>query len=122
MAKNYIKQSSPITIPTDDNKLIEEHFGNASTGDDAFSMAHMVAPPGWSEPAQEPEFDEITIMVSGRKRVIIDGETVEIREGESLLVHAGARVQYSNPYDDPAEYFSVCLPAFSPERVHRDET
>ncbi|MBS1272169.1 MAG: hypothetical protein MAGBODY4_01308 [Candidatus Marinimicrobia bacterium] len=121
MDKNYIKQTSPVTIPTDDEKLIEEHFGNASTGEDAFSVAHMVAPPGWSEPPQEPEFNEITIMISGKKHVTIDGDEVELSAGESLLVRAGARVQYSNPFDEPAEYWSVCLPAFTPERVNRKQ-
>ena len=118
--KNYIKQTSPITIPTDDDKLIEEHFGNASTDEGTFSVAHMVAPPGWSEPAQEPDFDEITIMISGKKYVTIDGDDLEISAGETLLVRAGARVQYSNPYEEPVEYWSVCIPAFSPEKVHRE--
>jgi len=120
MDKNYIKQTSPTVIPTDDDKLIEEYFGNASTDDDAFSVAHMTAPPGWSEPAQEPDFDEITILVSGRKLVQIDGESVELTAGDTLMVRAGARVQYSNPFKEPAKYWSVCIPAFSPDRVHRD--
>ena len=119
MEKSYAVQDAPFVVPTDDEKLIEEHVGGASTGDDALSIAHMVAPPGWSEPAQTPEFDEYTLMVSGRKRVIVDGETIEIRAGQSLVVRKGATVQYSNPYDEPAEYWSVCVPAFSPERAHR---
>jgi mannose-6-phosphate isomerase-like protein (cupin superfamily) len=117
--KAYRLQRSPFIVPTDDDKLIEEHFGGASTGGDRLSIAHMVAPPYWSEPAQTPEFDEYTLMVSGRKRVEIDGDVVELTAGDSLLVHAGATVRYANPYGEPAEYWSVCLPAFSLERVHR---
>lgn len=117
--KKYAVQRSPFVVPTTDDKLIEEHTGGASTGEDRLSIAHMVAPPGWSEPPQTPEFDEYTLMVAGRKRVVVDGDEIEIGAGESLLVRAGARVQYSNPFDEPADYWSVCVPAFSPERVHR---
>ena len=80
----------------------------------------MVAPPQWSEPHQRPEFDEITIVVRGRKRFEIDGELVELQAGESLLIRAGARVRYSNPFDAECEYWSVCVPAFSPATVHRE--
>ena len=118
--KRYRLERAPFVVPTTDGKLIEEHTGGASTGEDRLSIAHMVAPPGWSEPAQNPEFDEFTLMVSGRKRVVVDGDELEIAAGESLLVRAGARVQYSNPFDEPADYWSVCVPAFSPERVHRE--
>ncbi|MCK6622230.1 MAG: cupin domain-containing protein [Calditrichaceae bacterium] len=118
---NYQKQSHPLRIPTTDGKLIEEHFGLAASSHHQFSLAHMVAPPGWSEPFQQPEFDEITIMVSGRKRVEIEGEEITLQAGESLLVKRGARVRYSNPFGEAAEYWSVCMPAFSPEGVRREE-
>jgi mannose-6-phosphate isomerase-like protein (cupin superfamily) len=117
--KRYSLQQHPFVVPTDDGKLIEEHTGGASTGEDRLSIAHMIAPPGWSEPEQTPEFDEWTLMVSGRKRVTVDGEAVELSAGESLLVQRGATVRYANPYDEPAEYWSVCMPAFSLERVNR---
>lgn len=117
---NHHKQTEPFVVPTDDGKLIEEHFGAASFGGDDLSVARMVAPPGWSEPAQTPEFDEYTLMVSGRKRVEIDGEAVEIGPGESLLVRSGSRVRYANPFDEPAVYWAVCRPAFTPDRVHRE--
>jgi mannose-6-phosphate isomerase-like protein (cupin superfamily) len=81
----------------------------------------MVAPPGWSEPHQNPEFDEYTMMVRGSKQIEIDGETVTLSAGESLLVRKGARVQYSNPFEEEAEYWSVCMPAFSPELVNRED-
>ncbi|MCB0259499.1 MAG: cupin domain-containing protein [Calditrichaeota bacterium] len=119
--KNYIKQTSPFRVPTSDGKHIEEHFGLAAGGDGAISIARMVAPPGWSEPFQQPEFEEYTLMVRGRKQVEIDGETLVLHAGESLLVRRGARVRYANPFDAEAEYWSVCRPAFSPDTVHREE-
>ena len=119
--KKFIKQSRPTKIPTSDGKSIEEYFGLASIHSARHSLAHMVAPPGWSEPHQNPEFDEITIMISGRKIAEVDGEQIELGAGECLLVKKGARVQYANPFDEPAEYWSVCIPAFSTETVHRED-
>ena len=118
--KNYVLNPAPFVVPTTDNKLIEEHLGHASTGTAAYSLAHMVAPPHWSEPPQTPEFDEITIVVRGQKRFEIDGETVELVAGQALLVRAGARVRYANPYEAECEYWSVCVPAFSPAAAHRE--
>lgn len=118
---SYKKQTSPSKIPVPGGKLIEEHFGNVATGDDSVSIAHMVAPAGWSEPEQRPDFDEYTLMIRGKKRVEIEGKSVDLSAGESLLVHKGTLVRYSNPYDEDAEYWSVCIPAFSVDRVHRAE-
>ncbi len=120
MSDAYIKQDDPFVVPTTDGKHIEEHFGIPSTSMKDVSVARMVAPPGWSEPAQTPEFDELTLMVQGRKRIKVGEDEVELAAGQSLLVRAGTRVQYSNPFDEPAEYWSVCRPAFSPDRVHRE--
>jgi len=116
-----LHQTSPFVVPTDDGKLIHEHFGAASLGESDLSVARMVAPPGWSEPPQRPEFDEYTLMVSGRKRVDVDGVVIELAAGESLLIAKGSLVRYANPYEEPTEYWSVCLPAFTPARVHREE-
>ena len=113
-------QTAPFVIPTTDGKRIEEHFGLASVARGDFSIAHMVVPAGWSEPAQVPEFDEVTMMVSGRKRVEVDDEVVELHAGESLFVPRGSRVRYANPYDEPAEYWSLCIPAFTAERARRE--
>ncbi|AHM61445.1 hypothetical protein D770_15955 [Flammeovirgaceae bacterium 311] len=121
MAKNYILQTNPFQVPVPGNKLILEHFGRATTGEQRFSVARMVAPPGWSEPHQTPEFDEVTLMLRGRKQIEIDGETVELKAGESILIRGGVRIRYSNPYSEENEYISVCLPAFSPATVHREE-
>ncbi|MDX5346486.1 MAG: cupin domain-containing protein [Hymenobacteraceae bacterium] len=119
--KKYLKQDRPFRVPTNDNKVIEEHFGHASTNTSDYSIARMVAPPHWSEPHQTPEFDEVTLVIRGRKRVEIDGETIELGPGQSVLVKRGARVRYSNPYDDECEYVSFCTPAFSPDSVNREE-
>ncbi|WP_370898140.1 cupin domain-containing protein [Chryseobacterium gossypii] len=118
--KKFKIQQSPFVVPTTDGKLIEEHWGN-STGNSNVSIAHMVAPPDWSEPYQTPDFDEFTLIISGKKQLEIDGETVILEKGQSILVEKGARVRYSNPFPEPCEYVSVCLPAFSLELVHREE-
>ncbi len=81
----------------------------------------MVAPPQWSEPHQRPQFDEITIVVRGQKRFEVDGDIIELSAGESLLIKAGARVRYSNPFDADCEYWSICVPAFSMDTVNREE-
>ena len=119
--KRYVKQTNPFRVPTTDGKLIEEHFGHASTRTSGFSVAHMVAPPHWSEPHQTPEFDEVTIVLRGRKLIEIYGEEIELKAGETILIKAGARVRYSNPYDEETEYWSVCVPAFDINTVHREE-
>ncbi|RYU76079.1 cupin domain-containing protein, partial [Hymenobacter persicinus] len=79
------------------------------------------APPHWSEPHQNPEFDEITIVVRGRKQFEVDGDVIELGAGESLLIKAGARVRYSNPFDTEVEYWSICVPAFSMDTVNRED-
>lgn len=119
--KRYILNPAPFVVPTTDGKLIEEHVGLASTSTGQYSLAHMVAPPEWSEPHQRPEFDEITIVVRGRKRFEIDGDVVELAAGQALLIKGGARVRYSNPFGEECEYWSICVPAFSPATVHREE-
>ena len=116
----YKIQKSPFVVPTTDDKLIEEHFGKATDGNAALSIAHMVAPPGWSEPFQTPEFEEYTYIIKGKKQFIIDGETMILSAGESIKIEKGARIQYSNPFDHECEYLSVCLPAFSMDKVNRE--
>lgn len=117
--KPYYKQTEPFRVPTTDGKLIEEHFGKAATNSD-ISLAHMIAPPGWSEPFQTPEFDEYTYVISGKKQIEIAGETIILKAGESIRIERGNRVRYSNPFDDECEYISVCNPSFSPDLVHRE--
>jgi ethanolamine utilization protein EutQ len=117
----YKIQKKPFVVPTTDCKLIEEHFGNATNGNAALSIAHMVAPPYWSEPFQTPEFDEYTYIIKGKKQFIIDGDTVILEQGQSIKIEKNSRVQYSNPFDTPCEYIAICTPAFSMENVNREE-
>ncbi|SUX44539.1 cupin domain-containing protein [Chryseobacterium indoltheticum] len=118
--KKYKIQKSPFVVPTTDGKLIEEHWGN-STQNPNISIAHMVAPADWSEPHQTPEFDEFTIIISGKKQFEIDGENVILEKGQSILIEKGARIRYSNPFSEPCEYIAICLPAFSMDLVNREE-
>ncbi|MEF3080261.1 cupin domain-containing protein [Winogradskyella poriferorum] len=118
--KKYTIQNSPFIVPTDDGKIIKEHFGKASDGNSEISIAHMVAPPGWSEPFQTPEFDEYTFILKGKKQFIIEDETITLEAGQSIKVEKNTRLQYSNPFDEPCEYIAICLPAFSIEAVNRE--
>jgi mannose-6-phosphate isomerase-like protein (cupin superfamily) len=113
--------TTPTRIPVPGGKLIEEIFGRVNTGTSDFSIAHMIAPPGWGEPAQKPEFVEVTIVVRGTMRVELDGRTVDVRAGESIRLEPNERVRYSNPFDAEAEYYALCVPAFSVELAHRQE-
>ena len=120
MSSAYTLQRRPFIVPTEDGKLIEEHFGNASLGGGAVSIARMVAPAGWSEPAQTPEFDEYTLVIRGKKEVTVNGERIVLTAGESIRVEAGAKIRYANPFEEETEYVSVCIPAFSPDAVNRE--
>ena len=117
--KKYNVQKSPFVVPTNDGKLIEEHFGLASIISE-LSIAHMVAPPKWSEPFQTPEFDEYTYIIKGKKQFIIEGEIIVLEAGQSIKILKGTRIQYSNPFDESCEYLAICLPAFSMDLVNRE--
>ena len=101
-------------------KLIEEFVGRVNTGTDDVSIARMKSPDGWLEPGQKPDFDEYTLVLRGMLRVSTKAETIDVRAGQAVIVHAGEWVQYSTPEPDGAEYVAVCMPAFSMESVHRD--
>jgi mannose-6-phosphate isomerase-like protein (cupin superfamily) len=111
--------AAPKVIPVPGNKKIEEYAGRVNTGDKAVSIAHMHSPAGWSEPGQAPEFDEFTIVLDGAMRVEYKGGVMEVRKGQAVMARRGEWVRYSTP--GGAEYIAVCLPAFSPDTVHRDE-
>ena len=117
--KKYSVQNIPFIVPTNDGKLIEEHFGLASITSE-LSIAHMVAPPKWSEPYQTPEFDEYTYIIKGKKQFIIEGDAIVLEAGQSIKIEKGARIQYSNPFDEACEYLAICLPAFSMDLVNRE--
>lgn len=118
--KKYKIQKTPFIVPTTDGKLIEEHFGNATIPSE-ISLACMVAPSGWSEPFQNPEFDEYTYIIEGKKQFNIDGDIVVLEAGQSIKILKGTRIQYSNPFKEECKYLSVCLPAFSLDLVNREE-
>ncbi|SHJ59007.1 cupin domain-containing protein [Aquimarina spongiae] len=121
MSKKYHIQKTPFIVPTTDGKLIEEHFGRATDGNSQISIAHMIAPSGWSEPFQTPEFDEYTYIIRGKKQFTIEGEKVILHSGQSIKIEKNTRVQYANPFDEECEYIAICLPAFSMEAVHRED-
>lgn len=118
--KKYSIQRAPFVVPTTDGKLIEEHFGLATNGNSNISIAHMIAPPDWSEPFQTPKFDEYTYIIKGKKQFIIDGDTIILEAGESIKIEKNTKVQYSNPFLEPCEYLAICTPAFSMELVNRE--
>ncbi len=122
MKKKYTIQKSPFVVPTTDGKLIEEHFGDATDNNNQISIAHMVAPSGWSEPFQTPEFDEYTYIIKGKKQFIIEGEIVVLEAGQSIKIEKNTRIQYSNPFDVECVYLAICLPAFSIDLVNREDS
>ncbi|QFZ55634.1 cupin domain-containing protein [Oceanihabitans sp. IOP_32] len=117
--KKYTIQNRPFVVPTTDGKVIKEHFGIASTGNSKLSIAHMIAPPGWSEPHQTPEFDEYTFIIKGKKQFIVDGDIVVLNAGESIKIEKNTKVQYANPFSESCEYIAICMPAFSIDLAHR---
>ncbi len=118
-----IKISSPSIITAAGNKpkKIEEFIGKVNSKTDSVSVARMTSPSGWVEPGQRPEFDEYTIVLKGMLKVKTENENMEINAGEAVLTKKGEWVQYSTPGPEGAQYIAVCLPAFSPDTVHRDK-
>jgi len=101
-------------------KLIEEYIGRVNSSTPGLSVAHMHSPSGWTEPGQTPEFDEFTVVLRGSLRVEhLDG-SLDVQAGQAVIAHKGEWVRYSTPHADGAEYIAVCVPAFSPDTVHRD--
>ncbi|MBN1999909.1 cupin [candidate division KSB1 bacterium] len=118
-----IKIDSPTVITAAGNvpKEIKEYIGRVNTKTEQISIAHMKSPAGWAEPGQQPEFNEYTVVLKGVLVVETQNEKLEITAGQAVIAKAGERVRYSSPYKNGAEYIAVCLPAFSPETVNRDE-
>ena len=102
-------------------KEIEEFVGRVNSSTESLSIARMRSPSGWVEPAQRPDFDEFTLVLRGMLRVEHDDGVLEVHAGQAVIAHAGERVRYSTPGADGAEYVAVCLPAFSPDTVHRED-
>ena len=114
---------APVVVPAVGTppKIIEEFAGRASSGDADVSIARMRSPSGWSEPGQRPEFDEFTVVLRGVLHVEHEQGALDVRAGQAVVVRKGEWVRYSTPDPEGAEYVAVCLPAFSPDTVHRDE-
>jgi mannose-6-phosphate isomerase-like protein (cupin superfamily) len=110
-----------ITAAGNKPKIIQEFIGRVNSRESRLSIAHMRSPSGWAEPGQTPEFDEFTIVLNGALRVTHKNGFLDVRAGQGVIAHAGEWVQYSTPDPEGAEYIAVCLPAFSPETVHRDQ-
>ena len=103
-------------------KRIEEYIGRVNSGHKTLSVARMRSPSGWVEPGQRPEFEEVTVVLRGMVRIEYEGGRLDVREGQAVVTAPGEWVRYSTPEPDGAEYVAVCLPAFSPDTVHRDES
>jgi ethanolamine utilization protein EutQ (cupin superfamily) len=116
-----IEKASRITAAGNKPKLIDEVVGRVNTKTAAVSIAHMRSPSGWVEPGQTPEFDEYTYVLKGELQVKHKGGSLMVKAGQAVITRKGEWVQYSTPGADGAEYIAVCLPAFAPDTVHRDE-
>lgn len=112
--------AAPVQVPVPGGKQIDEYAGRVASADAGVSVAVMTAPPGWAEPAQQPDFDEVTVVLSGSLQVTYAGGTVEVRGGQAVITRAGERVQYSVG-DEGAHYVAVCVPAFEPTLANRDD-
>ena len=117
------KIDSPSIIEAAGNKpkRIAEFIGRVNSGTAAVSVARMLSPSGWQEPGQRPEFDEYTLVLKGSLQVESEEGILTVQAGEAVIAHAGQWVRYSTPGPEGAEYIAVCLPAFAPETVHRDD-
>ena len=114
---------SPTIVQAAGNKpkRIEEFVGRINTENSTVSVARMVSPGGWVEPGQRPEFEEITVVLEGMLRVESETGSLDVHAGQAVITSPGEWVRYSTPQPSGAVYMAICLPAFSPETVHRDE-
>ena len=115
-----ISTPTRITAAGNKPKLIDEYIVRVNSKTSAVSVAHMRSPQGWSEPGQTPEFDEFTVVLKGMLRVEHKGGKIDVPAGQAIITRKGEWICYSTPEEGGAEYVAVCLPAFSPDTVHRD--
>lgn len=121
MSATLIEQPTIVHAAGNKPKRIEEYFGRVASGEATLSIARMLSPGGWIEPGQTPEFDEYTVVLKGVLHVRLSDRLHTLGAGQAIRVPKGSWVQYSTPQEEGAEYIAVCLPAFSPETVHRDD-
>ena len=117
---SLIEHPTRVTAVGTKPKLIDEYVGRVNSGEEKTSVAHMRSPGGWEEPGQRPAFDEHTLVLKGALYVEHEGGVTIVRAGQAVTTRAGEWIRYSTPEAEGAEYVAVCLPAFSPETVHRD--
>ncbi len=115
-----ISHPTRIQAPGSKQKIIEEYVGRVNSQTSALSVAHMRSPEGWEEPGQTPDFDEYTLVLHGTLRVHHKDGILDVAAGQAVITHQGEWVRYLSPLAGGAEYIAVCLPAFSPDTVHRD--
>jgi mannose-6-phosphate isomerase-like protein (cupin superfamily) len=115
-----IPSATVIAAAGNKPKVIQEFVGRVNSQTESVSVARMVSPGGWVEPAQTPEFDEYTVVLRGTLRVESPSGAIDVTAGQAVIAHAGEWVRYSTPGADGAEYIAVCVPAFSPGTVHRE--
>ena len=116
-----VKRPSEINASGTGPKVIHEFIGPVNSGTSEVSIARMKSAKGWEEPGQTPEFDEYTVVLKGTLCVKTKERSYEVKQGQAIIAARGKWVQYSTPYDGGAEYIAVCLPAFTPGTVHRDD-
>jgi quercetin dioxygenase-like cupin family protein len=116
----HIPTPSVIQAAGNKPKRIEEYAGRVNSAQSHVSVARMQSPEGWQEPGQRPDFEEITVVLRGTLRVEHEGGTIDVAAGQAIVTAPGEWIRYSTPYAGGAEYVAVCLPAFSPDTVHRD--
>jgi mannose-6-phosphate isomerase-like protein (cupin superfamily) len=117
----FIKSPSIVKAAGTSEKIIKEFFGHVNSKTAEVSIARMNSPEGWTEPGQQPEFNEYTVVLKGKLKITTRNEEFEVSEGQGIMTEKDEWVQYSTPFKGGAEYIAVCLPAFSSEIVHRDD-
>jgi ethanolamine utilization protein EutQ len=117
----HVKGPTLVEAAGNKPKIIEEFIGRMNSKTEAVSIAQMQSPSGWIEPGQRPEFDEYTVVIRGTLRVRTEGGELDVAAGQAVIAHRGEWVRYSTPGPEGAEYIAICVPAFSPALVHRDD-
>lgn len=117
----FIEKPTQVKAVGNKPKIIREYVGRVNSKDSAASIAHMQSPSGWEEPGQKPEFEEYTVVLKGMLQVKSKEGVLQVKAGQAVIARKGEWVQYSTPGPEGAEYFAICLPAFSRDLVHRDE-
>jgi quercetin dioxygenase-like cupin family protein len=117
----FINSPSIIKAAGTKEKIIKEFFGRVNSNASEVSIAHMTSPQGWEEPGQKPKFNEYTLVLKGKLKIKTKYEEFEVNAGQGIMTEKNEWVQYSTPFEGGAEYVAICLPAFSPNLVNRDD-